>query len=94
MTTVTIKNLISATFQVHAPSPVRPDYFLCQPRGRFGAPNAMETDSPVGCANCLRHPVTRYRKLSTEELRKALQIIRNETRRINVAAVLRERGEG
>jgi hypothetical protein len=50
-----VQNLVSRTFVVHAPAPGRPDYFACQPAGRFGSPVlTSRTDRPVDCRNCLR----------------------------------------
>jgi hypothetical protein len=87
-------NLVSTTFTVHAPAVGRPDYFLCKPRkrnGRFGAPVATKTVSPVNCKNCLRHPAIQYREISTERLLAHVENIRNERRREIANAVLRER---
>lgn len=84
-------NLASRTSYVHAPHPLRPDYFLCNPTGDTGPPAAHHTDAPIQCRNCQRHPITGYRDVPDDKLREALTYIRSEKHIDAINAVLTER---
>lgn len=84
-------NLISRSHKVHARHPLRTDYLLCGAGGRYGAPVAKSTDLPVDCPNCLKHPVSEYRKYDSGKLRAALEYVRNGRHRQAIDSVLTER---